>query len=188
MFVCYYRTMILFCTVLFYFFFFKSCVLPLAILSFWTSSMPSAALTSNPLLRLPGFGLPPFLSLLQRPIYSSNFPVLDFLRASLCSNVQSMLPASRFWTFSVPSATLTSNSRFQLPGFGLLPCLTLLQRPIHASGFPVLDFLRASLCSNVQSTPPASRFWTSSVPLSALTSNPRLRSPDFGLLPCLPLL
>ena len=126
MFVCYYRTMILFCTVLFYFFFFKSCVFSLLASRFWTSSLPSTALTSNPLLRLPGFGLPPFLSLLQRPIPASDFPVLDFFRASLCSNVQSTPPASRFWTSSVPSTALTSNPRSQLPSFGLLPCLPLL--------------------------------------------------------------
>ena len=162
--------------------------IPLASFSFWTSSVPSATLTSNLLLRLPDFGLPPCLIPLQHPIHASDFPVLDFLRSSLCSNVQSMLPASWFWTSFVSYSALTSNFRFRLPGFGLLPCLTLLQRPIHASGFPVLDFLRASLCSNVQSTPPASRFWTSSVPSTALTSNPRSQLPSFGLLPCLPLL
>ena len=148
----------------FLFFFFKSCVF------------------RSPASR---FGLPTCLPLLQHPICSSGFPVLDFIRVSLCSNVQSMFPASRFWTSSVPHSALTSNSRFRLPGFGLPPCLTPLQRPIHASSFPVLDFFLASLCFNVQSTSPASRFWTSSLPHSASTSNPLLRLPGFGLLPCL---
>ena len=151
MFVCYYRTMILICTVLFYFSLFSFLAS-----QFWTSSVPSAALTSNSLLRLPGFGLPTCLPLLQHPICSSGFPVLDFIRVSLCSNVQSMFPASRFWTSSLPHSASTSNPLLRLPSFGLLPCLTLLQRPIHASGFTVLDFIRASLRSNVQFTLPAS--------------------------------
>ena len=118
-------------------------------------------------------------------ILVSGFPVLDFFLAFRCSNVQFTSPASRFLTSSMPSAASTSNLLLRLPGFGLLPCLTLLQRPIHASSFPVLDFFRASLCFNVQSTPPASQFWTSSVPHSALTSNSRFRLPSFGLHPCL---
>ena len=119
----------------FLFFFFKSCVF------------------RSPASR---FGLHPCLPLLQHPICSSGFPFLDFIRVSLCSNVQSTFPDSRFWTSSVSHSASTSNPRFQLPGFGLLPCLTLLQRPIHSSGFPVLDFFRASLCSNVQFPLPAS--------------------------------
>ena len=122
--------------------------------------MPFAALTSNPRSRTPDFGLPPCLTLLQRPIHASSFPVLDFFLASLCFNVQSTPPASQFWTSSVPHFALTSNSRFRLPGFGLLPCLTLLQRPIHSSGFPVLDFFRTSLRFNVQlSLPDSHRFF-----------------------------
>ena len=189
--------MILICTVLFYFSFLNHVYSALQLLvldflhafrcfniqsappasRFWTSSVSHSASTSNPRFQLPGFGLLPCLTLLQRPIHSSGFPVLDFFRASLRSNVQFTLPASRFWTSSVPHSASTSNPRFQLPGFGLLPCLTLLQRPIHSSGFPVLDFFRASLCSNVQFPLPASQFWTSSVPLSALTSNSRFRLP-----------
>ncbi len=189
--------MILICTVLFYFSFLNHVYSALQLLvldflhafrcfniqsappasRFWTSSVSHSASTSNPRFQLPGFGLLPCLTLLQRPIHSSGFPVLDFFRASLRSNVQFTLPASRFWTSSVSHSASTSNPRFQLPGFGLLPCLTLLQRPIHSSGFPVLDFFRASLCSNVQFPLPASQFWTSSVPLSALTSNSRFRLP-----------
>ena len=137
---------------------------------------------------LPCFGLSPCLTLLQRPIHVTSFPVLDFFRAFRCSNIQFSLSTSPFWTSSVPSATLTSNLLLRLPDFGLLPCLPLLQRPILTSGFPVLDFLRAFHCSNVQSTSPTSRFWTSSVPSAALTSNSRFQLPGFGLLPCLPLL
>ena len=123
----------------FLFFFFKSCVF------------------RSPASR---FGLPTCLPLLQHPICSSGFPVLDFIRVSLRFNVQSTLPASRFWTSSLPHSASTSNPRHQLPGFGLLPCLTLLQRPIHSSGFPVLDFFRASLRFNVQlSLPDSHRFF-----------------------------
>ena len=117
-------------------------------------------------------------------ILVSGFPVLDFFLAFRCSNVQFTSPASRFLTSSMPSAASTSNLLLRLPGFGLPPCLTLLQRPIHVTSFPVLDFFLASLCFNVQSTPPASQFWTSSVPHSALTSNSRFRLPSFGLHPC----
>ncbi len=172
--------MILICTVLFYFSFLNHVYSALQLLvldflhafrcfniqsappasRFWTSSVSHSASTSNPRFQLPGFGLLPCLTLLQRPIHSSGFPVLDFFRASLRSNVQFTLPASRFWTSSVPHSASTSNPRFQLPGFGLLPCLTLLQRPIHSSGFPVLDFFRASLRFNVQlSLPDSHRFF-----------------------------
>ena len=172
--------MILICTVLFYFSFLNHVYSALQLLvldflhafrcfniqsappasRFWTSSVSHSASTSNPRFQLPGFGLLPCLTLLQRPIHSSGFPVLDFFRASLRSNVQFTLPASRFWTSSVTHSASTSNPRFQLPGFGLLPCLTLLQRPIHSSGFPVLDFFRASLRFNVQlSLPDSHRFF-----------------------------
>ena len=118
-------------------------------------------------------------------ILVSGFPVLDFFLAFRCSNVQFTSPASRFLTSSVPFAALTSNPLLRLPGFGLLPCLTLLQRPIHVPGLSVLDFIRAFLRSNVQFPLPASQFWTSSVPFSALTSNSRFRLHSFGLHPCL---
>ena len=98
--------MILICTVLFYFSLFSFLAS-----QFWTSSVPSAALTSNSLLRLPGFGLPTCLPLLQHPICSSGFPVLDFFRASLRFNVQLSLPDShRFFNcFHQPTiAMLTS--------------------------------------------------------------------------------
>ncbi len=125
MFVCYYRTMILICTVLFYFSFEIMCILAFDFFMFWTFSMSHSALASNPRLRLPDFGLPPCLSPLQRQIHASGFPILDFLRVSLRSNVQSSLLTPPFWTSSVPSTTSTSNPRLQLPDFGLPPCLTL---------------------------------------------------------------
>ena len=146
MFVCYYRTIILICTVLFYF------------------------------------------SFLNHVYSARQLLVLDFIHAFRYFNIQSAPPASRFWTSSVSHSALASNPRSRTPDFGLPPCLTLLQRPIHASSFPVLDFFLASLCFNVQSTPPASQFWTSSVPHSALTSNSRFRLPSFGLHPCRSLL
>lgn len=117
--------------------------IPLASLSFWTSSMSSTALTSNPRSQLPDFGLLPCLPLLQRPILASGFPVLDFFRAFRCFNVQSAAISRSFWTSSMPSAALTSNSRSRLPDFGLPPCLPLLQRPIRRSFSLLLDFLRA---------------------------------------------
>ncbi len=149
--------------------------IPLASLSFWTSSVPSATSTSNPPLFLAPFGLPPCLPLLQRPIHRSFSLLLDFLRAFLCSNVQSTFPTFQFWTFSLSHSALTSNPRFRLPGFGLLPCLPLLQRPIHRSFSLLLDFLRAFHYFNVQSAALSRSFWTSSVTHSALTSNSRFR-------------
>ena len=55
----------------------------------------------------------------------------------------------------------------------IIGLVSTFRLPLH--GFPVLDFFLASLCFNVQSTPPASQFWTSSVPHFALTSNSRFR-------------
>ena len=123
-----------------------------------------------------------YFSFLNHVYSAPQLLVLDFLHAFRCFNIQSAPPASRFWTSSVSHSASTSNPRFQLPGFGLLPCLTLLQRPIHSSGFPVLDFFRASLRSNVQFTLPASRFWTSSVPHSASTSNYHFLIPTVSLI------
>ena len=123
-----------------------------------------------------------YFSFLNHVYSALQLLVLDFFLAFRCSNVQFTSPASRFLTSSVPFAALTSNPLLRLPGFGLLPCLTLLQRPIHASSFPVFDFFRASLRSNVQFTLPASRFWTSSVPHSASTSNYHFLIPTVSLI------
>ena len=123
-----------------------------------------------------------YFSFLNHVYSALQLLVLDFLHAFRCFNIQSAPPASRFWTSSVPFAALTSNPRSRTPDFGLPPCLTPLQRPIHASSFPVLDFFLASLCFNVQSTPPASRFWTSSVPHSASTSNYHFLIPTVSLI------
>ena len=123
-----------------------------------------------------------YFSFLNHVYSALQLLVLDFLHAFRCFNIQSAPPASRFWTSSVSHSASTSNPRFQLPGFGLLPCLTLLQRPIHVTSFPVLDFFLASLCFNVQFTPPASRFWTSSVPHSASTSNYHFLIPTVSLI------
>ena len=131
--------------------------IPLASLSFWTSSMSSTALTSNSRFRLPRFGLPPCLPLLQRPIRRYFSLLLDFLRAFRYFNVQSAAISRSFWTSSVPSAASTSNPPLFLAPFELPPCLPLLQRPIHRSFSLLFDFLRASLCSNVQFSLPASR-------------------------------
>ena len=154
--------------------------------------MPPTASTSNPpLLRIP-FGLPPCFPPLQRPIRHSRESILDFLRAFHRFNVQSAAPVIPFWTFSVLPAASTSNPPLFLTPFGLPPCFPPLQRPICRSFSSLLDFLRVSLCFNVQSAAPysslldflrASRrfnvqsaalsysFWTSSLPPAASTSN-----------------
>ena len=98
--------------------------------------------------------------------------VLDFLRASRRFNVQSIALANPFWTFSRLPAASTSNPPLFLIPFGLSPCLPPLQRPIRRSFSSLLDFLRASLCFNVQSAALANPFWTSSVSPSASTYNP----------------
>ncbi len=121
MFICYYRTMILICTVLFYFSLLLVSGFP--VLDFFRAFRCSNVQFTSPASR---FGLPTCLPLLQHPICSSGFPVLDFIRVSLCSNVQSMFPASRFWTSSLSHSALTSNSRFRLHSFGLHPCLSPL--------------------------------------------------------------
>ena len=154
--------------------------------SFWTFSMPPAASTSNPPLFLTPFGLPPCFPPLQRPIRRSCDSLLDFLRASLCFNVQSATLANPFWTSSVSPTASTSNPPLLRIPFGLPPCLPLLQRPICRSCDSLLDFLRASRRFNVQSAALSHSFWTSSVLSTASTSNPPLFLIPFGLPPCLP--
>ena len=132
------------------------------------------------------FGLPPCFPPLQRPIHRSCESLLDFLPPSRRFNVQSAALSHPFWTFSVPPTASTSNPPLFLIPFGLPPCLPLLQRPIRRSGESLLDFLRVSLCFNVQSAAPVIPFWTSSVSLAASTSNPPLFLIPFGLSPCFP--
>ena len=166
---------------------------------FWTSARLSSASTSNPPLFLAPFGLPPCIPLLQRPIRRAASSLLDFLRAFHCFNVQStaqLLPfwtssvfhyfnvqsATQllpFWTFACLSSTSTSNPPLHFFPFGLPPCIPLLQRPIRRSTPLLLDFLRAFLYFNVQSTAPLLPFWTSSVYSTTSTSNPNLYSPHF---------
>ena len=98
--------------------------------SFWTSSVHSSALTSNPPRRFFPFGLPPCIPLLQRPIRHSFLFLLDFLRAFLCFNVQSAALFCSFWTSSVHSSASTSNPPLNFFPFGLLLAFPLLQRPI----------------------------------------------------------
>ena len=110
----------------------------------------------------------------QRPIHRSFLLLLDFLRAFLCFNVQSATPLLPFWTSSVHSSASTSNPPRRFFPFGLPPCIPLLQRPIHHS-FPfLLDFLRAFLCFNVQSTTQFLPFWTFACLSTTSTSNPNL--------------
>ena len=148
---------------------------------FWTFSMPPAASTSNPPLFLTPFGLPPCLPPLQRPIHRSCESLLDFLRVSRRFNVQSTALVNSFWTSSVSPSASTSNPPLFLIPFGLPPCFPLLQRPICRSCESLLDFLRVSLCFNVQSAAPVIPFWTSSVLSTASTSNPPLWRIPFGL-------
>ena len=84
------------------------------------------------------------------------------------------------------SSASTSNPPLFLAPFGLPPCIPLLQRPIRHAASSLLDFLRAFLCFNVQSTTLFHSFWTSSVHSSASTSNPPLIFFPFGLSPCIP--
>ena len=91
-----------------------------------------------------------------------------------------------FWTSARLSSASTSNPPLFLAPFGLPPCIPLLQRPIRHS-FPfLLDFLRAFLCFNVQSTTQFLPFWTSSVYSTTSTSNPPLFFFPFGLLHAFP--
>ena len=71
-------------------------------------------------------------------------------------------------------ACLAAVSMYIFSSFGLPLCIPLLQRPIHHAASFLLDFLRAFLRFNVQSTTPLLPFWTSSVHSSASTSNPNL--------------
>ena len=72
------------------------------------------------------------------------------------------------------TACLAAVSMYIFSSFGLPLCIPLLQRPIHHAASFLLDFLRAFLRFNVQSTTPLLPFWTSSVHSSASTSNPNL--------------
>ena len=116
------------------------------------------------------------------------FLPLDFLHAFLRFNVQSTALSCSFWTSSVHSSASTSNPPLFSVPFGLPPCISLLQRPIHHSISSLLDFLRVFLCFNVQSATLFCSFWTSSVHSSASTSNPPLNFFPFGLLLAFPLL
>ena len=107
------------------------------------------------------------------PLYGVHFKsLLDFFSPSLRFNVQSAALANPFWTSSVFPAASTSNPPLFLIPFGLPPCFPPLQRPIRRSHEFLLDFLRVSLCFNVQSAALVNPFWTSSVPPTASTSNP----------------
>ena len=107
------------------------------------------------------------------------FLLLDFCAPFHCFNVQSAAQLLPFWTSSVYSTTSTSNPPRSFFPFGLPPCIPLLQRPIHRATSSLLDFLRAFLYFNVQSTAPLRSFWTSSVHSSASTSNSNLYAPQF---------
>ena len=132
------------------------------------------------------FGLPPCIPLLQRPIRHATSSLLDFLRALLYFNVQSVAQLLHFWTSTRLHSTSTSNSPRNFFPFGLPPCSPLLQRPIRRS-FPfLLDFNSPPLHFNVQSATLARSFWTSSVLSSTSTSNPPLLSVPFGLLLAFP--
>ena len=125
------------------------------------------------------FGLPPCIPLLQRPIRHATSSLLDFLRALLYFNVQSVAQLLHFWTSTRLHSTSTSNSPRNFFPFGLPPCSPLLQRPIRRS-FPfLLDFCLPFLRFNVQSVTLFLPFWTSACLPTASTSNPNLYSPQF---------
>ncbi len=78
------------------------------------------------------------------------------------------------------SASMSNLARFFIP-FGLLPCHTPRQRPIHHYFSLLLDFLRDSLRVNVQSATISHSFWTSNCLHSTSTSNLPLFLAPFGL-------
>ncbi len=89
--------------------------------------MASTASMSNPPLFLTPFGLPPWLTPLQRPIYLS----FSFLLTSTCLATAS-----------------TSNPPLFLVPFGLQPAFTLLQCPIrHSFSFLLHIYTNPSLKS-----------------------------------------
>ena len=116
------------------------------------------------------------------------FLLLDFCAPFLRFNVQSTALSCSFWTSSVYSSASTSNPPLFSVPFGLPPCISLLQRPIHHSISSLLDFLRVFHYFNVQSTALFLPFWTSARLSSASTSNPPRNFFPFGLPPCIPLL
>ena len=94
--------------------------------------MASTASTSNPPLFLTPFGLPPWLTPLQRPIYLSFSFLLDFNLSPNRFNVNPPL-------FLVP--------------FGLQPAFTLLQCPIRHSFFFSSTYIYESLSQKFNFTP-----------------------------------
>ena len=84
---------------------------------FWTSVHLSTASTSNPSRNFFPFGLLLAFPPLQRPIRHATSSLLDFLRAFLYFNVQSVVQLLPFWTFACLSTTSTSNSNLYAPQF-----------------------------------------------------------------------
>ena len=102
---------------------------------------------------------------------------LDFYLPSRSFKVQSTTFPHSVWTFSHCLTTSKSNPPHFYTSFGLPPASTPLQGPIRHTLALRLDFLRVSHYFKVQSSPTASRFWTSSVPHTTLKSNPQLQLP-----------
>ena len=73
--------------------------------SFWTSTMPPAASTSNPPRFLVPFGLLPASPQLQRPIHHGFLFLLDFCHASRSFDVQFTTVSCSFWTSACFPAT-----------------------------------------------------------------------------------
>ena len=122
-----------------------------------------ACLSSVPMYIFSSFGLLRAFPPLQRPIHRSFLLLLDFLRVFLCFNVQSATPLLPFWTSSVHSSASMSNlPLFSVP-FGLPPCISLLQRPIHHSISSLLDFCLPFHYFNVQSQSIRSHFLPSQI-------------------------
>ena len=145
-----------------------------------------ATLTSNPPLYRSPFGLPPAYLL---PPHRFNVQsttlcrsILDFLVPSLHFNVQSVPPATPFWT---SSCLFTASPPLQRPihhsmplHFGLPRAFPPLQRPIRPPCHTLLDFILPIYCLPTASTsnPPyyCSPFWTSSC---LFTAFPPLQRP-----------
>ena len=134
------------------------------------------------------FGLLRAFPPLQRPIHRSFLLLLDFHLLFISINKQSTTLFSSFCKSSVHFSASTSNPPLFSVPFGLPPCISLLQRPIHHSISSLLDFLRVFHYFNIQSTSLFLPFWTSARLSSASTSNPPRNFFPFGLPPCIPLL
>ena len=113
-----------------------------------------------------------FLS--PRPIPLFLLYILDLCLLFTLSNVQSCSSSSAFWTSACFSPCPMSNLALLPLHFGPLPAFQLVQRPILLFFLCILDLCLLFLLSNVQSTSPIQKFWTSALYNLIYMSNQRL--------------